>query len=438
MKPMMEQPGRSFLMDAEPEPTAPAARPPRLRALGAHARPRSLPFDQHPTFRELHAARQLGMQAGLRDPHYRTHEARAGAHTRLDGRELINFASYDYLGLNGHPEVLTAHADAAALYGTSVSGSRLTSGERPIHAALEAALADLYEAEAGLLFVSGHATPGSVLHALLGPRDLILHDELIHNCVVVGAEGVRCQRKSYRHNDMEDLERYMVRHRDQFENVLIITEGLFSMDGDGCDLRALIDIKERHGAWLMVDEAHALGVMGATGKGSAEHAGVDPRRIDIWFGTLSKALVSCGGYICGSRALTDILRARAPGLVYSVGMPAPVAAAALSALGIMRREPQRVHALQARSHDLWEGMRALGLDLGTSWGVGIVPVILGGDLATLAASQRLEALGINTFPVLQPGVPANSARLRFFVSAAHASADIERALEVLRVAAPLS
>ncbi len=419
-----------------PPPLAPPAaeqpaRPPRPRLLGGPAPRRDTGFEHHPAYRELAAARRLGLLSGLRDPHYRLHDGRAGARTSIDGRPLINFASYDYLGLNGHPEVLAAHAAAAERYGTSVSASRLTSGERPVHAALEAALAAHYQAESGLVFVSGHATAGAVLQALLGPRDLLLHDELIHNCVVVGAAAARCQRIGFRHNDIEALERLLLRHRDSFDNVLIVTEGLFSMDGDGADLEALVAVKERHGAWLMVDEAHALGVLGATGKGSAEHAGIDPRQVDIWFGTLSKAVVGCGGYICGSRALTDILRARAPGLVYSVGLPAPLAAASLCALQIMQREPQRVATLQARSRGFWAALRGSGVALGSSWGFGIVPVILGEDLATLALAQRLEELGICAFPVVQPGVPAGTARLRFFLSASHAEADVQAATQAL-------
>jgi len=390
-------------------------------------------FEEHPSYREILSARALGPLVGLCDPHYRVHEGRAGARTRLNGRNLVNFASYDYLGLNGHPEILAAQAEAAVQYGTSVSGSRLTSGERPVHRALEDALARVYRSEAGVVFVSGHATAASVLQALLSPKDLVLHDELIHNCVMVGAESVRCQRKSYRHNDLVDLDLYLTRNRSQFENVLIVTEGLFSMDGDGCDLARLVEIKEKHGAWLMMDEAHALGVLGSTGRGIAEHCGVDPRSVDIWYGTLSKTLVGCGGYVCGSQALIDILKMRAPGLVFSVGMPAPAAAASLKALSLMRREPERVERLQSNSRRFWDGARARGFDLGTSWGTAIVPIIVGSDLATLRAAYALEARGVYAFPVLEGGggVRQGTSRLRFFISASHTDEDIDGALTAM-------
>lgn len=409
------------------------SRPPRARSLGAAERRRDhqTGFEHHPAFQEIMATRSLGPVVGLRDPHYREHPGRPAAHTVLDGRDLINFASYDYLGLNGHPEILKVHSASALLHGTSVSGSRVTCGERSVHRQLEQALAENYGTQAGLVFVSGHATAGSVIHALMGPQDLILHDEFIHNCVVVGAQAVACQRKSFRHGDTTDLEAYLARNRNQFRNVLIVTEGLFSMDGDGCDLTELIRIKDAHGAWLMVDEAHALGVLGETGRGIAEHLGVDARHVDIWFGTLSKTLVGCGGYVCGSQALIDILRARAPGMVYSVGMPAPVAAASLCALQLMREQPERVQRLRANSQRFWTGVKSLGLDVGTSWGEGIIPIIIGADLAVLKAANALEQRGVYSFPVLEPGVPRGTSRLRFFISSTHETGDIDRALDVI-------
>jgi 8-amino-7-oxononanoate synthase len=411
---------------------APAPRKPRLRAGQVPPARTDRSFAEHPAYKELEKGRALTRLAGLGDPYYRRHEGRAGTHTVLDGRTLLNFTSYDYLGLNGHPEILGAHREAAERYGTTVSGSRLTSGERAVHAELEAALAENYGAEAGLLFVSGHATPSSVFQALLGPKDLILHDALMHNCGVVGAAAVRCTRRVFRHNDMDQLERMLARLRHQFENVLILTEGLFSMDGDGAPLAALRRIKERYGAWLMMDEAHALGTLGATGRGIHEHTGIAPGVVDIWFGTLSKSLVGCGGYVCGTRPLIEILRAKAPGLVYSVGMPAPTAAASLAALAILRREPARVARLQANSRRLMEGLQAQGVDTGPAWGVAIIPAMVGTDLKALQVAEALEARGVLAFPVVSPGVPEGAARLRFFVSAAHTDEELDQALAATR------
>lgn len=430
-RPPAEQESDTPEGEANLRPASAGPRRARLRAGQLPAARPGLAFDQHPAYLEIDRGRAMTRLAGLADPYYRRHEGRAGPRTRIAGQELLNFTSYDYLGLNGHPEVLAAHQAAAERYGTSVSGSRLTSGEREVHAALEAALAENYGVEAGVLFVSGHATPASVFQALLGPRDLIVHDALMHNCAVVGAGAVRCARRPFRHNDTQELERFLARTRHEFGNVLIVTEGLFSMDGDGAPLAELLRLKERYGAWLMVDEAHALGTLGATGRGIHEHSGVDPRRVDIWFGTLSKSLVGCGGYVCGSRPLIEILRARAPGLVYSVGMPAALAAASLAAFGVLRREPGRVARLQALSQRFLEGLRALGLDTGTAWGVGILPAILGADIKALQAAERLEAKGVLAFPVVQPGVPEGQARLRFFLSAAHSDEDVETALTAI-------
>lgn len=413
-------------------------RQPRVRALRRDVLKHDTSFETLPAYREILMERQVGPALGFTNPYYRVHDVRAGVTTRINGRELLNFASYDYLGLNGHPEVLAAHQEAALRYGTSVSASRITAGERPVHRALEAALAEVYEAEAGALFVSGHATAASVIETILGPKDLLIHDALIHNCVVVGAQGARCQRKSFRHNDLDDLEAYLTLTRHLFERVLIVSEGLFSMDGDGPDLFRLVEIKERFQAWLMMDEAHALGVIGETGRGIAEHCGIDPSRVDVWFGTLSKALVGCGGYVCGSQVLIDILKARAPGMVFSVGMPAPVAAASLKALEIMRREPDRVMALRANGQHFIKGARARGLDVGSSWGFGVTPIILGTDIRTFWAAQDLEQRGVYVFPVIAPGVPEGTSRLRFFLSAAHETAQIDAALDALAAVLDLS
>jgi 8-amino-7-oxononanoate synthase len=407
-------------------------RPARQKAAPLRGATPADPFLGHPLHREIETERRWARLLGLRDPYYRERAEQGATRTVLGGRALRNFASYDYLGLNGHPEVLAAQAEAAARWGTSVGGSRITSGERPVHGALEAALAAFYGVPAAVTFVSGHGGAVSVVSTLMGPRDLVLHDSLAHNCLILGAEASGATRLAFRHNDLGHLEDQLARVRHQHERVLIVSEGLFSMSGDGPDLRGLLRVKDRFGAWLMMDEAHALGVLGATGRGIAEHAGVEPGAVEIWYGTLSKALVGCGGYVCGSPTLIDILRSRAPGLVYSVGLPAPVAAASLAALGILRREPERVARLRANSLRLRDGVRALGLEVGTAWGAGIVPVILGDDVATLRASEKLEALGVHAFPVLAPGVPKGTARLRFFASAAHGADDIDAALDALR------
>jgi 8-amino-7-oxononanoate synthase len=388
-------------------------------------------FESLPGFANINAQKAFGNQLGLGSPYYQIHEKRAGAHSQIDGRPILNFSSYDYLGLNGHPEITAAVQEAAEIWGTSVSASRMTAGERAVHRDLETELANLYETEDALVFVSGHATAVSTLAALMGPKDLIVHDALIHNCCVVGAQASGASRRFYPHNDLDALERLLERERDAHARAIIVTEGLFSMDGDGVDLARLIDLKERFGCWLLVDDAHGLGVMGNTGRGIFEAMDVPPSGVDIWLGTLSKAMVSCGGYVAGSRPLIEYLKGYAPGFVYSVGMPVPNAVAALTALRLMKREPERVERLQRNGRQFLEGAKARGLDTGDSWGYAIIPIMVGDSLRTVGLADRLNKQNINAFPVLPPGVPEKSARLRFFVTADHNHQEIDTALDCI-------
>lgn len=389
---------------------------------------RDLSFESLPGYQQFKTQRAMADALKIGMPFYRAHDARAGAHSVIAGKPVSNFASYDYLGLNGHPEITAAVSEAVAIWGSSVSASRITAGERGFHRELERALADLYETEDSLVFVSGHATAISTIAALMGPKDLILHDSLIHNCVVVGAQTCGASRRSFPHNDLDALQEILTTTRDRFDRVLIVSEGLYSMDGDGPDLARLVDIKERFECWLMVDEAHSLGVLGKTGRGLFEQDGVDPKRVDIWLGTLSKTLVSCGGYVAGKRALVEYLKLSAPGMVYSVGMPAPAAIASLTALRIMLREPERVARLQSNGQLFLKLAREAGLDVGDSWGYAVTPIIIGDSLRTVLVAERLLARGINAFPIVPPGVPEQSARLRFFISSEHTVEEIEGAV----------
>ena len=409
--------------------SAVSAAPSRPARSAAHQHMAS--FENHPLFRQMVAQRAYGSKARYHDPHYRLHDGAAGATTVIEGIERLNFASYDYLGLNRHPQILDAVEEAGRTFGTSVSASRISAGERKVHVELESALASIYGAEAAIAFVSGHAGIVSTIATLMGPKDLIVFDALSHNCISMGAKLSGAARRSFLHNDFDAIDAILDEERDRFERVMIISEGLFSMDGDGPDLARLIEIKRRHAAVLMIDDAHGLGVLGHTGRGIFEHQGVNPADIDLWVGTMSKALVSCGGYVAGSGVAIDLLKHHAPGFVYSVGLPAGVAVAATMALEIMLREPVRVTQLQARSRQFYEQARASGLNVGMSWGLGIIPVIVGDPVRTVALSQRLFERNINTFPVLPPGVADGSARIRFFINADHTQRQIDHAVNVL-------
>jgi len=389
-------------------------------------------FSQLPAYQELKTQRGAAALLQVDDPFFRTHEARAGATSRIASRQVINFASYDYLGLNQHPEVGAAAKAAIDAFGTSVSASRLVAGERPFHRQLEEAIAAFYGVDDAVAFVSGHATNVTAISALVGRKDLVITDALIHNSAVVGAELSGAARRSFPHNDLQALETLLAESRAHHQNVLIVVEGLYSMDGDVPDLPRLIDIKDRHGAWLMVDEAHALGVLGARGRGIAEHFAIDPRGVDIWMGTLSKTLASCGGFIAGSTALVDILKCSGSGFVYSVGMAPPVAAAAIKAFELLDREPERIERLQRNGVAFLAKARAAGLDTGLGQGFAILPIVVGDSLRAAKLAERLLDRGINVMPILYPAVPMQAARLRFFIGAEHTEDQIDAAVSATK------
>jgi 8-amino-7-oxononanoate synthase len=376
---------------------------------------------------DLRMMRRAGEALGIDNPFFRPHAAIAGATTIIGNREYDNFVSYNYIGLNGDPRVSEAAKLAIDRYGTSVSASRIVSGERPVHRDLELALADAHGTEDALALVSGHATNVTVIGHLVDRNDLILHDALSHNSIVQGALLSGARRISFPHNDLGELDRLLGEARSSVTRALIVIEGHYSMDGDIPDLGRVLAIARKHRASVMVDEAHSLGVLGANGLGIAEHCGIDPKRVDLWMGTLSKSLSSCGGYVAGSAALIDYLRCSAPGFVYSVGMPAPVAAAALASLRILRAEPQRVARLAHNATFFLERAREAGLDTGLSIGAAIVPIMTGSSIRAARAADHLFRAGINVQPIMYPAVQERAARLRFFISSLHTEAQLANA-----------
>ncbi len=388
-------------------------------------------FSLQPGYQQLRIMREGGARLGLADPYFHVHEGVAGNVTRIGGRELVNFSSYNYLGLNGDRQVVEAARRAMERYGTSVSASRLVSGERPVHRELEAALAAAYGVEDCVAFVSGHATNVSTIGHLLGPKDLVVHDALIHNSALQGMLLSGAQRRAFAHNDWRSLEEILRRERRAFERVLVMIEGVYSMDGDFPELPRFVEVKRRHRAWLMVDEAHSFGVMGPRGLGLREHFGLAGGEVDIWMGTLSKTLAGCGGFIAGERALVENLRFFAPGFLYSVGMSPPLAAASCAALGKMLAEPERVRRLQARGALFLRLAQEAGVDTGTSSGCAVIPAITGSSVKAARLAAALYERGVNVQPILYPAVPEKSARLRFFVSCLHTEGQIRDAVAAL-------
>ncbi|MBW4048116.1 MAG: aminotransferase class I/II-fold pyridoxal phosphate-dependent enzyme [Proteobacteria bacterium] len=388
-------------------------------------------FEHHPAYEKLLVSQAAAKRFGVDNPFFRVHDGVAGATSRIGGREHLNFSSYNYLGLSGHPRVNKAAKDAIDRYGSSPSASRLVAGERPIQRQLEEELAAFYGVEACVAFVSGHATNVSTIGSLFGPKDLVLHDALVHNSVLEGIKLSGAHRRSFAHNDWQALDLLLAQTREDFERVLVVIEGLYSMDGDVPDLPRFVEIKERHRAFLMVDEAHALGALGETGRGIAEYWRVPAAAVDIWMGTLSKTLAGCGGYIAGSRALVELLKYTAPGFVYSVGLSPALAAASLEALRIVQDEPQRVARLQENGRLFSEHARLRGLRTGHSQGHAITAAIVGSSLKATKLSNALFERCINVQPIIYPAVEEKAARLRFFLSSQHTPEQMHTAIDAL-------
>jgi 8-amino-7-oxononanoate synthase len=349
----------------------------------------------------------------------------------IGGRELINFSSYNYVGMSGDPVVVRAVQEAVERYGTSVSASRLVSGQKPLHRDLETAIARFLGTEDSIVFVGGHSTNETVIGHLLGASDLVLHDALAHNSILQGCILSGARRRPFPHNDWDAVDRLLAQYRHEYRRVLIVIEGVYSMDGDIPDLPKFIEVKRRHKALLMIDEAHSIGTLGPNGRGIGEHFGVDRSDVDLWMGTLSKSFGSCGGYIAGSQALAEYLRYTAPGFVYSVGLSPSNAAAALASLELLKKEPQRVRRLQQRARLFLELARQHGLNTGHSQDSPVVPIILGNSIHCLQLSRALFARGINVQPILYPAVEERAARLRFFLTSMHTEKQIRTTIECL-------
>ncbi|MFJ6573284.1 aminotransferase class I/II-fold pyridoxal phosphate-dependent enzyme [Streptomyces sp. NPDC091292] len=374
-------------------------------------------------------------QLGLPSPYFAVHDELIGATALVDGVRLTNFSGYDYLGLTRDPVVTTAAKAAIDRYGTSVSASRAASGERPVHGLLEEALARHLNAERALALVGGHPTNVAVLAHLLGPADLIVHDAFAHNSILQGAQLSGARRRIFPHNDMAVLDRLLTEQRPRHQRVVVAVEGVYSMDGDLADLPALIELRRRHDVLLYLDEAHSIGVLGATGAGAAEHWGVPGDEVDIRMGTLSKALASCGGYVAGAEPLITHLRHTTPGFLYSVGIPPSAAAAALAALERLRQDPALAATARARAARFRQGALAAGLNTGLSTdGSCVVPVITGDADTALRLADRMRQHGVNVQPFTPPAVENHQSRLRFFVTADHSEREIDATVRALTAA----
>lgn len=390
------------------------------------------PFTALPEYKAVKQQQNLAALLGIKNPFFRSTEGPKGRHTLIDGKPVLNFAWCDYLGLSQHPDLIEASKAAIDTYGTSVSASRMVSGDTPLHRELEQEIAQTIGVDGALVFVSGHAANVSTIGTIMSPDDLIIHDEFVHNSAVVGMRLSGATTKNFRHNRLDQLETILREERAKYKNALVVIEGLYSTEGDIPDLARVVELKERYGAWLMVDDAHGCGVLGKTGAGLAEHCGIPGDKVDIWMGTLSKAYASCGGYIAGSTDLIDALRYSAPGFVFSVGLPPSMTAAALAALRVIKREPHRVARLHSNGALFLREAKVRGLETGRSIGIGMLPVIVGATTKAAKAVTAVLGRGVNASLIMAPGVPVNAARLRFFLTCEFTPEEITHALDVTK------
>ena len=416
-------------LDARGTPAS-AARVPERASYGP---PNAASTDvaQWTEYRALRSRLDTLTEHGIASPFFHVHEGITGNEAVVGGRTLINFANYNYLGLSGDSDVTRAAQDAVAQFGSSVSASRVVSGERPVHRELEREIAGFLGVDDAIVYIGGVPANVSTISHLLSAEDVVLCDQLVHNSAMQGAEFSSARRLVFPHNDWAALDAMLGRVRAQHRRALVVIEGVYSADGDIPDLARFIEVKDRHHAMLMVDEAHSIGVLGATGRGIAEHAGVDPRRVDVWMGTLSKSLASCGGYIAGSHSLVEYLKYTSPGFVYSVGITPSNAAAALAALRKLQAEPERVARLRDRAALFLALCARAGLDTGGSAGTPVIPVLLGDSLRAARASAMLFERGINVQPMVAPSVPEHLARLRFFIASTHTDEQLAAGVQAL-------
>jgi 8-amino-7-oxononanoate synthase len=370
-------------------------------------------------------------EAGLYFYNQPISELHGGARVRVGKHEMGMFASYSYLGLVGHPRINAAAIAAINKYGTGTHGVRFLAGSLDLHTELEETIAEFKNAEAAVTFTSGYVTNLTVVSTLVGRGDYVISDKLNHasivdGCIMSGAKFLR-----FRHNDMEALE-IRLQQAQQDAAKLVIADAVFSMDGDIIDFPKLVELCKKYNAWLMIDEAHSVGVLGKSGRGIEEHFGL-PGTIDIKMGTLSKTIPSVGGYVAGNSDLVKYLRHASRAYIFSAALPPAQAAAANEAFKVIMDEPWRVEQLRANTDQFIGGLKSRGFDTMFTE-TAIVPVLCGSDEAAFAMTREAQLQGVFVLPVVSPAVPPGLARLRATVTAAHKADEIESAMDVIALA----
>ena len=343
-------------------------------------------------------------------------EGRSGPRVKIGGQEFLMISSYDYLGLIGNSAIEQAAIDAIRRYGTGTGGVRLLTGTIDLHRNFEAELATFKGTEASITFSSGYMANLGVISSLLGPSDHVIIDSKVHRSVIDACRLAQVPVQSFCHNDLSSLKK-MLEKKTNAGRTLIIVDGIYSMDGDICPLSEIVDLKKRYNSYLMVDEAHSFGVLGPTGRGVNEYFGVRTEDVDIWMGSLSKAIPANGGFISGSQDLIIYLQHGAAPFMFSAALCPPVIAAARESLQILQAEPERLRKLHHNTDFLRSQLNDLGYDTGTSTSP-IIPIIIGDDEHTCRLARELLKIGIVASPVIYPAVPRRGSRLRLCVTAA--------------------
>jgi glycine C-acetyltransferase len=359
--------------------------------------------------------------------HPRVLEDEQKARTRFDGRDVINLASNNYLGLAAHPRMKRAASEAAARYGAGSGAVRTIAGTMSLHTELERRFASFKGAEAAIMFQSGFTANSGTVAAILGKEDVIVSDQLNHASIIDGARLSRAEIKVFPHKDAAAADALLAETKAPGRHQLLITDGVFSMDGDIAPLPALVEVADKHGAIMMIDDAHASGVLGKNGRGTVDHFGLHGR-VDIQVGTLSKAIGVLGGFIAGQQHLIDWLVNRGRPFLFSTSAPPAVAAACIEALNILEEEPERVERLWARTNFFKQGLTNLGFDTGASE-TPITPVIAGEESKAVELAKLLWEEGVFTPAIVFPTVPKGRSRVRTIVTADHTEDDLKEALD---------
>lgn len=397
------------------------------------AKPEYYDFSQFPEYKTLEQQNWYMDKQKYPEITFRKRLAVSDATVNLEGKEFINYSTYNYLGLAGDSRVTQAAKDAIDIWGTSTGSGRSITGEIDLHQQFEKEVSEVLGTEDCVVSVGGYSTNTFTIGYLLRPKDIVFYDELIHNSALSGCQMTGARRFSFPHNDYDALDELLAEHRGSFERAIVLVEGVYSMDGDIPDVPRLIEIKNRHKALLMVDEAHSMGIIGPRGLGVTDYFDIDGKDIDILFGSMSKAFATCGGFVAGPKPLIDILKNFAPGVLLYGAAPTPAnIAAGLEAFRIMKQEPERAIRLQDNAKYFIKCAREAGLDTYHSKDSGVVPIITPDSEVALWLSCKLFDEGISSYPMLYPIVPRDKSRLRFFLNANHTKEQIERTINLIR------